>query len=98
VSQWAASAHRGQLQLTILTRALAIAEGYVLHDDAKFLALVHPDGGDVIAAQHLTLATLVSFVREMAPRGVDVAAAPGEDADGLREAIAQLARSGAAVQ
>ena len=96
--QWQAIAHRGQLDLDVLTRRRAVAEGYRLRDGVAFIGLVRPFDGDEIAVAFMNLARVVAWTREMEPRALTVVGVDEPHADQLRAALADIAFSGTPLQ
>jgi hypothetical protein len=90
---WAAAAHRGELEMFLMSRARAIVDGYggSLREGCPYLAIIRPDDLPTYACNFLSLAAVGQFVHAMAPREITFATAEGEDNRALREALDQLA-------
>lgn len=86
---WAPLCERGCLAMTVYTRARAVAEGMIFRDGAELVGAVHPDDGAAFDLGFPTAEHAATFVREMAPHGLRVLAAPHEDAADL---LAQVTR------
>jgi hypothetical protein len=46
LSEWHAAAHRGEVDLDVLTQLRSAAEGYTLRGGARLIAIVHPFEGE----------------------------------------------------
>ncbi len=83
--EWKPAAHRGELDLDVLTRARAKADFWSISDDAEALCILHPWGGPPLAVRFATLARVKEFVGEMCPGTVRVFGTDDE-----AEAVARL--------
>src|SRR5258708_7787205 len=80
MNSWTEIARRGELTITVTTRQRAKQNGRLtLHAEAAFIAELHPDGGNCVDVNFLSLEDLRAFVREMQPRVIVVACSPAED-------------------
>lgn len=91
---WRALAQRGQLTAAVLSRARAEQDGIEIHKSAELVLLLHPDGADgasIVPLSCASIADVLTFIREMAPRSVDVEVGRFEDRAPL---VALLERDG----
>ena len=82
-----------QVELALMTRTRACAVGYgsVVHDEAKFFAVMIPDSGEMYFCNFRALQNVATWVRAMQPRSIAWGVAPGEDKDQLAAALKELA-------
>ena len=84
---WEPTAHRGQLDLEIMTRARAQSLGVILPREAEYLGVIKPDGGADCPVGFVSIAALRVFIDEMQPRHVHVA--PGDERTAIEAALSR---------
>ena len=84
---WEAVAHRGQLTMTVLTKARAVQDGIPMRAEAALVGVLHPDEGADVAVGFVSVDSLQGFIREMAPRSIKVECAPSEESTDLQSLL-----------
>lgn len=97
MNDWGKACDRGRFEMTVRTRARVEADRIAHHPEAFYVGEVRSDDEECGTTQigFVSLAAVLAFIGEMAPRTIDVLAAPDEDAEAL---AAVLTRGSASLQ
>ena len=72
MTNWQSIAERGELTMTVHTRAHALKVGLPIHPDAEYVGVSHSDAGENTPVSYLTFDGLREYVDTMQPRSIEV--------------------------
>lgn len=93
---WDPIARRGEFEMIVITEARCALDGILMHPDATFVGLLHPDGKPPFTLGFISVERLREYISETAPRMVVFRGVSEDDALAFR-ALVEDARPGSAV-